>query len=252
MSNKVLLFCGRVLLAVFVVTVIADLFPLNLGAPGWGLRLSTQIVNAASLPLVGLLLMRYAAHLNIELANGRHLQCQERVASDSVSEVEEEPFDPIKEDMENMRLAQIAYPLEAVRKLSFAIFISLILLVVFQMFALDAGLNAIDSQSLEFTRRIDADLQGIEEQIKVAPQEAIAKAWIQSKSIGNLGHSTANPSPAAQRDEIIENARQQEKRAHQNLQAKISTAKYILIRDVTRVVVIAILYACGFYAIAKV
>ena len=74
MNVKILRNCGRALLGVFVVTVLAVLFPLNLQAPGWGLRLSTLIVDAASLPLVGLLLMRYAAHLEGESATALLLQ----------------------------------------------------------------------------------------------------------------------------------------------------------------------------------
>jgi hypothetical protein len=66
MNAKLLRTCGRALLAAFVITVVAVLFPLNLAEPSWGLRLSTLVVDAASLPLVALLFMRYAAHLEKE------------------------------------------------------------------------------------------------------------------------------------------------------------------------------------------
>jgi hypothetical protein len=48
---------GRALFFAFVATIATALFPLELGSAEWGRRLSTLIVDASSLPLVGLALL---------------------------------------------------------------------------------------------------------------------------------------------------------------------------------------------------
>jgi len=48
---------GRALLFAFLATIATALFPLELRSPEWGRRLSTLIVDASSLPLVGLALL---------------------------------------------------------------------------------------------------------------------------------------------------------------------------------------------------
>lgn len=49
---------GWTLMAVFLFTVVASSLPLQLTDPAWGSGLSRLIVDAASLPLVGLCLIR--------------------------------------------------------------------------------------------------------------------------------------------------------------------------------------------------
>jgi hypothetical protein len=251
MSAKLIRNCGRALLGVFVVTVAAVLFPLNLQAPGWGLRLSTLIVDAASLPLVGLLLMRYAAHLEAESATALLLKELATESSAPGFEGEREPFDPFEEDKKMMRLARIAAPMEGLRRLAFQGFILLILLAIWQIFLGFSSLDLITDQNLALSKQIDTRFQGFEQSIKVAPQEEIKKAWSQSQPKDNLGLSTLIPTPVAQRGEILKNAKEQKLQAYQNLQAQASTAQFNLARDIIRIVLMAIIYAWAFYGIAK-
>jgi hypothetical protein len=251
MPPKLLRNCGRALLGVFVVTVIAVLFPLNFQAPGWGQRLSTLIVDAASLPLVGLLLMRYAAHLDAEAANALLLKELATESSAHGLEEGEKPFDPFEEDTKMMRLARIAAPIRGIRQLAFKGFILLILVAIWQIFIAFSGLNLIDNQKLELSRQIDTRFQGVEQSIKVAPQEEIEKVWSQSQAKDNFGLLTLNPDPAAQRDEILKNVKGQNLQAFQTLQTQASTAQFNLARDVIRIMLMAIIYAWGFYGIAK-
>jgi hypothetical protein len=251
MNAKILRNCGRALLGVFVVTVVAVLFPLNLEAPGWGLRLSTLIVDAASLPLVGLLLMRYATHLDAESAKALRLQELAAVPASSAFADEVEPFDPFEEDKKMMRLAAVVDPLKGVRQLAFKGFILLTLLAIWQFFLAFSSLNAITYQNLELSKQIDARFQGVEQNIKGAPQEEITKAWSQSQPKDNLGLSTLNPNPAAQRVEILKNVKEQKLKAYENLQSQTSTTQFNLARDIMRIMLTAIIYAWGFYGIAK-
>lgn len=251
MSAKLIRNCGRALLGVFVVTVLAVLFPLNLQAPGWGLRLSTLIVDAASLPLVGLLLMRYAAHLDAESANGLRPQELATGSSSPGFEGEEEPFDVFEKDKKIRRLARTAAPIKGIRQLAFRGFILLILLAIGQIFIAFSSLNAITDQNLELSKQIELRFQGIEQNIKVAPQEEISRAWSQSQPKNDLGLSTSNPNSATQRGKVLQNVKGQKLKAYQNLQAKSSTAQFNLARNIIRIVLIAIIYAWGFYGIAK-
>lgn len=245
MSAKLIRNCGRALLGVFVVTVLAVLFPLNLQAPGWGQRLSTLIVDAASLPLVGLLLMRYAAHLDAESAKG--LRPQELATGSSTPgfEGEEELFEAFEKD-EEMRQST-----NGIRQLAFGGFILLILLAIWQFFIASSSLNTITDQDLELLKQIDTRFQGIEQNIKVAPQEEISKLWSKSQPKNDLGPSTSNPNSATQRGEILQNVKGQKLKAIYNLQTKTSSAQFNLVRNIIRVMLMSIIYAWGFYGIAK-
>ena len=251
MNAKTLRNCGRALLGVFVVTVLAVLFPLNLAEPRWGLRLSTLVVDAASLPLVALLIMRYAAHLDAESTTALLLKEQATESSAHGFEGEEKPFDPFEEEKKMMQLARIAAPMEGLRRLAFQGFILLILLAIWQIFIGFSSLDLITNQNLELSKQIDTRFQGVEQSIKVAPQEEIAKAWSQSQPKDNFGLSALNPNPAAQRGEILKNAKKQKLQAYQNLQNQASTAQFNLARDVIRIMLMAIIYAWAFYGIAK-
>ena len=251
MNAKLLRTCGRALLAAFVITVVAVLFPLNLAEPSWGLRLSTMVVNSASLPLVGLLLMRYAAHLDAESANA--LLLKELVTESSAHgfEGEEEPFDPFEEEKKMMQLARIAAPMEGLRRLAFQGFILLILLAIWQFVLAFASLDRISYQNLELSQQIEARFQAVEGNIKTAPGEAISKAWIESQPKGTTSPSLSEPGIAAQKNDILKNVKAQKLQASQNLEAQSSTAQFNLAKDIIRIILMAIIYAWGFYGIAR-
>jgi hypothetical protein len=50
--------CGKILILVFLIIVIATVLPLNPRSVEWGTQLASQIVNAAFLPLIGVALLR--------------------------------------------------------------------------------------------------------------------------------------------------------------------------------------------------
>ena len=251
MNSKLLRTCGRALLGVFVVTVLAVLFPLNLQAPGWGLRLSTLIVDAASLPLVGLLLMRYAAHLEVESANSVRLQKLATGSSAPVAGGEGEPLNPFEDNQEMMRLAAAGARLKRVRQLANKGLILFILLTFWQFFLAFSNLDSITFQNQELSKQVEARFQGIEQNIKDAPQEEISRTWSQSKLKDNYGLSTIKPNPAAQRDEVLKYVRGQKLQAYQNLQVQSSTAQFNLGRNIIRIILMATIYAWAFYGIAK-
>ena len=230
MNAKLLRTCGRTLLAAFVITVVAVLFPLNLAEPSWGLRLSTLVVDAASLPLVALLLMRYAAHLEKESAQAQPLQ---------------------EEDKKMMRLGAVADPLKGLRQLAYKGFVLLILLAIWQFVLAFASLDRISYQNLELSQQIEARFQAVEGNIKIAPGEAISKAWIQSQPKGTPIPTLSEPEIATQKSDILKNVKAQKLQATQNLEAQSSTAQFNLAKDIIRIILMAIIYAWGFYGIAR-
>jgi flagella basal body P-ring formation protein FlgA len=141
--------------------------------------------------------------------------------------------------------------MKGIRKLAFQGFILLILVAIWQIFIAFSSLNMITNQNLELSRQINIRFQGVEQSIKVAPQEEITKAWSQSQSRDNLGLSALNPNPAGQRGIILKNVKEQKLQAYQNLQAQSSTAQFNLARDIIRIMLMAIIYAWAFYGIAK-
>jgi flagella basal body P-ring formation protein FlgA len=141
--------------------------------------------------------------------------------------------------------------MKGIRNLAFQGFILLILVAIWQIFIAFSSLNMITNQNLELSRQINIRFQGVEQSIKVAPQEEITKAWSQSQSRDNLGLSALNPNPAGQRGIILKNVKEQKLQAYQNLQAQSSTAQFNLARDIIRIMLMAIIYAWAFYGIAK-
>jgi hypothetical protein len=241
--------CGRALLGVFVITVIGVLLPLDLKSPGWGIRLSTIVIDAASLPLVGLLLMRYAVHLEVESANA--FQQQETQTDSNWSALDdEEPFDPLEADDELSRLTATD-PYKGVRKLAFIGFTLLILLAIWQFFLAMRSLDLIDRQDITIYRQIDARFENIEKNISNAPPEAIAKAWGQSQNLESPGIPTSQKDSLSQRREILNQIEGQKLQAYENLVSQKSKNQFNLSRDIVRVILMAIIYGWAFYGISK-
>ena len=63
-SARGLSLSGLVLFGLFGSIVLGSLFPIQLTAPGWQLRVSSTLINASPFPLIGLALLHLAADLN--------------------------------------------------------------------------------------------------------------------------------------------------------------------------------------------
>ena len=142
MNAKLVRNCGLVLIGVFLVTIVAILLPLDLSSANWGLQLSTLVVDAASLPLVGLLLLRYGAHLDAESAKAVALQMEGE--NDAIA------ADPDPD------------PIHGLRNFAFAGFVSLLLLAVWQFFLFFSSVDLYDIQNLSVSTQINERFGALE------------------------------------------------------------------------------------------
>jgi hypothetical protein len=82
-SARGLSLAGLVLFALYGAIVAGSLFPVQLLAPGWQLRVGSALINASPFPLIGLALLHLAADLEPEdelLGQRHHLAAQLAVA----------------------------------------------------------------------------------------------------------------------------------------------------------------------------
>jgi hypothetical protein len=231
MNAKLVRNCGLVLIGVFLVTIVAILLPLDLSSANWGLQLSTLVVDAASLPLVGLLLLRYGAHLDAESAKAVALQMEGE--NDAIA------ADPDPD------------PIHGLRNFAFAGFVSLLLLVVWQFFLFFSSVDLFDIQNLSVSTQIDERFGALERQINTAPPEEITKSWSQFQKVEDLATSKSKGDPAAQRSEMLKKVKQQKIEAFNELKDKKSKQLSNLVRGILRVALMSMIYAWGFYGIAK-
>lgn len=225
-STKLLRTCGRTLLAAFVIAVAAVLFPLKLAEPSWGLRLSTSVVDAAALPLVALLLMRFAAELEYKSAKAKDLGGKKSHAK------------------------AVAYSPRRVRRLAFKGFVMLILLVIWQFILVFSSDDRIIFQSLELSRQFEARFKAAEESARILAGEDVSKALAQSPQ-GEPFPIQSESEIATQRSDILNRLAKQKKQVFQDIANQKTTAQFGLFRDGFRIILMAIVYAWGFYGIAK-
>jgi hypothetical protein len=247
MNAKLVRNCGLVLIGVFLVTIVAILLPLDLSSANWGLQLSTLVVDAASLPLVGLLLLRYGAHLDAESAKALSLQ---QVAPTSVGSAMDGESDPIAVDPEFLRMIT-PDPIQGLRNFAFVGFVLLLLLGVWQFFLLFSSVDLLDKQNLAVSTQVDERFGALERQINSAPAEEISKSWSQFQKEQDVATSMSKGDPDAQRSEILNKVKQQKLEAFNEVNDKKGMQLANLVRGILRVALMSIIYAWGFYGIAK-
>jgi hypothetical protein len=246
MNAKLVRNCGLVLIGVFLVTIVAILLPLDLSSANWGIQLSTLVVDAASLPLVGLLLLRYGAHLEAESAQALSLQ----PVAPSVGPARDGENDAIAVDPEFLRLIT-PDPIQGLRNFAFAGFVSLLLLAVWQFFLLFSSVDLLDKQNLAVSTQIDERFGALERQINTAPLDEITKSWSQFQKAQDVATSLSKADPAAQRSEMLNKVKQQKLEAFAEVSDKKGKQLANLVRGILRVALMSIIYAWGFYGIAK-
>ncbi|TVS07237.1 MAG: hypothetical protein EA413_01385 [Cyanobium sp. PLM2.Bin73] len=206
-------------MAVFLITVVASSLPLQLTNPAWGSGLSRLIVDAASLPLVGLCLIRYSVHLQSLNPN-----------------VQEDRLRRVK-----LRISRVAG----------AGSIALALLAVWQVALFAQALPGLERQFSaargEVTQRSDAVLQAL----SGALPEQIQQGWEQLQRVSPQASPLMAPSIEEQREELRSRAQAESKEAFTTLKQQAGAARFQLGRDLLRVLLVALIYAWAFRAFVR-
>lgn len=205
--------CGYVLYFAFIVVIVSVVFPLDFSSSDWGRRLSTLTVDACSLPLVGLGLLRYANYLE----NGPK---QPPILAGSIADLDvgitSEVVDPEQEQ-----------PGSNIRILAYLSYISLVLLALWQIFILFGSWNQNELSVFYQTKQITIQYEAIDKQISQAPPEAIEQAWRQSQGTGKEDLSGEAENTAAKRLNLVEKMNIKKQELLKNASEKINSGTWI-------------------------
>lgn len=240
---KIVRRCGRVLLAVFLLTVATALFPLRLQSIDWGLRLTQSIINSASLALVGVGLLRYAAFL-------------ESQASAEPKPDPQTPYNSLGNQETSGRIKSQERTKRrktefGIRRLALAGTIGLLLLSAWQLINFFRGLDSISTQSLSAVTRSDKQVQNIELNIQNAPDLRVDAEWKRLQSRLAPPSTTTPLDAAGKRKQLLAELQKYRQQSTKALQQQASTARWNLGLEILRSSLIATIYAWGFYGLHK-
>lgn len=234
---QVLTTSGAALVVVYVLTVLATALPFDAANLAWGQGLSRVIVDAASLPLVGLALVRYSLHLRSRLLprSGGDSEGSGRSSRSSTAR--------LRERLERWR--------QLVKRLALAGVVGMVLLAAWQPPLFFRAVGVIDRQLDAASSRESANFVALEKALGQAPAADVQQAWTDFRS--------ANPAPATPQQPAVEQQRKQLRSAAQSRNAQVlerfekdaGVVRFIEGRDRLRVLLVALVYAAAFWAFLK-
>jgi len=235
---KLLRRCGRVLIAAFVLAVITNLFPLNLRSPVWGMSLSSNIVSSVSLALVGVGLLRWSAFLDIQALTD--------------AEASRSPLaDTSRKLGRSKELTNLNKTEQGIRRFAKAGAISMLLLAAWQIALFYISLDLTASQRLSASRRSQSQMAEVEQRIKEAPAQIVDAEWNQIRSTATAPSLTSNLDATAKRTQLLKQVRLQTEMARLAFEKRIAGSRWNLGRDTARVLLMACIYAWGFYGLHR-
>lgn len=237
---------GWALFTVFVLTVIGGLLPLQLRNLAWSQNISRLIVDAGSLALVGLCLVRYGSYLRSRDLPARQSSARPSGSSKPSSGQNNQRVLPLDQSAWD-RLAVERNKLW-VRRMAIAGALGMLLLGSFQVVIFMRGAAALDLEFTQATLQQRQQFQQLESALRDAPAERLRQGWIQLKKLDPANLPTTLPAPASQLDELIAEANRNRISSLQNLRGQASSARFVLGRDCLRVLLASLVYGWAFWA----
>lgn len=210
---------GLALIVVYIITIVATAIPLQVTNIAWGGALSTRVVDAASLALVGLCLVRYGDH----------------VQSQSVTPGELRP----------LRLKRLC------RLLAVAGTGTLILLAIGQVPLFVGGFRGIDQQAAVASTQTVQRSDAIAEALRQASPAQIAEGWEQLRRQGAQAPELEGATPSMQREALLSRAQEESGNQLRTLRQQAGSARLQLGRDRLRVALTALIYAGAFMPLRR-
>lgn len=224
---------GWALVVVFVITVVATALPLDVTNLAWSQDLSRLIVDACSLPLVGLTLVRYSLYLQ-----RRSLPRSDGEASSSRSSSAR-----ARERIERWRML--------VKRLALAGVVGMVLLAVWQTGIFFRSVSAIDQKLNAASSRESQGFVAVEKALSQASEAEVKQAWADFKGIKPGTPVLDQPATAEQRKQLLAAAKSRNAQVLERFDKDASTVIFIEGRDRVRVLLVALVYAAAFWAFLK-
>jgi hypothetical protein len=236
-QTKVLRQTYRVLMIAFVLFVITAALPLNLRSQVWGHQFSSAILNVCVLPWLALALgllgvtLQQREQLQARMAAGDSSSAATLVGADRGDADEDDESDrpSLAKDGDLRFLAQMG-------------FYAMVLLAVWQLVLFGGSLGQIDARQVGESQLIDQRFGALQQQLKQLPPERLDQALQQ------LG---VPPAPAGQSGDPFKRLQDSRTKVQQQASRNANQARFLLTRESLRNLLLAILYATGFYGLAR-
>jgi hypothetical protein len=215
--------CGRSLIFIFLVTLIAGFFPISIKSPIWGTQLSNRILDGGVLPLLGVALLRVSSSLQLD-GDSRG----EREASSRST----------KRGGSVRRLTQIGV-------------ISMVLLAVWQVILFGGNIDQIDQQRTARSQQLTQRLSAAEQSLREAPQSAVDQAWQRLSSAGFSALPEGITSQEEQREALLERIRTEQQQANLAVSQQGAQARFALMRNLARNLLLCGVYITAYRGLGK-
>lgn len=241
---KVLKKAYRVLMIAFGLFVITAALPLNLRSQVWGHQFSNAILNVTVLPWLALVLGR----LGVTLEQRSLIQAR-LVAGDtpptpavlgtdrSIADENEEEDDEDHEDGRSLLANE-----SGLLFLSKVGFYAMVLLAVWQLVLFSGSLVQIEARQTGESQVIDQRFTALQQQLRQLPPERLDQAF-QRLGLG--------PASADQSADPFDRLQESRTKVKQQASRTANQARFLLIRESLRNVLLAVLYATGFFGLAR-
>lgn len=283
----ILITAGWSLVLVFVLTVLAASVPVQPRNLAWGQNLSRLIVDAGSLSLVGLCLVRYATYLrSLDLPSRQSLAeslrsagrlsrpgppPEDGPAGSSASRPNlllsligkllrklfrrSAPGQPPRDPFAIDQLVKDKLAMERnklwVRRLAIAGALGMLLLAPFQVVLFLRGTAALNLEFARASEQQGKEFEQLETALKDAPAPQILQSWLQLKRLDPGSPPAGLPGSGQQLQELLAQATTSRDNALQTLQRQASSARFALGRDTLRVFLVALVYSWAFWAFLR-
>jgi hypothetical protein len=277
----ILITVGWALFTVFVLTVLGGLFPLQPSSLAWSQNLSRLVVDAGSLALVGLCLVRYGCYLrSLDLPSRQSLEVSLRDADRNTGESDisstpetsislvnliprvlakifkasarpQPPTDSLSLDKQVKDKLGMESNKLWVRRLAIAGAVGMFMLAPLQVVIFLRGTSSIDLGAAQATQQQRLQFERLETALRDAPADRLLQGWVQLKRQDSASAPAIAPPPSAQLDDLIAEAARVRDNNLYNLGRQVNASRFALGRDCLRVLLGAMVYSWAFGAFLR-
>ena len=277
----ILITVGWALFTVFMITVLGGLFPLQPSSLAWSQNLSRLVVDAGSLALVGLCLVRYGCYLrSLDLPSRQSLEVSLRDADRNTGESDisstpetsislvnliprvlakifkasarpQPPTDSLSLDKQVKDKLGMESNKLWVRRLAIAGAVGMFMLAPLQVVIFLRGTSSIDLGAAQATQQQRLQFERLETALRDAPADRLLQGWVQLKRQDSASAPAIAPPPSAQLDDLIAEAARVRDNNLYNLGRQVNASRFALGRDCLRVLLGAMVYSWAFGAFLR-
>jgi hypothetical protein len=247
----ILITAGWALVIVFSLTVLGAILPLQPSNLAWSQNLSRLIVDAGSLALVGLCLVRYGSYLrSLDLPSRKQRESSSRSSASSSGRTGAGHHSRTAFSQDQSAKDKLAMERNKlwVRRLAIAGALGMLLLAPLQVVIFLRGAAALDLELTRANLQQRQQFQQLEQALKDAPAQQIRQGWLQFKKLDPVNPPASLPSAASQLDDLLAEATSNRDSIRKNLQRQASSTRFDLGRDTLRVLLAALVYSWAFWA----